>query len=534
MRNHRLFLVFLSLIVAVGFFLRIYNLSGIPSSLNPDEASLGYNAYSILKTGTDEHGKIFPLSLESFGDWKLPVYSYVDTSFVALFNLSEFSVRLPSVLAGTVGIILIYLISLRLFKKKEIGLFSALFFALSPWSIYFSRAAYEVNLATTFFLGGLLLFLIALSSTSKKIFYLLSAILFGLTLFTYHSFIIFVPLFLIFLVLSKFRRSNWNIGNSIFIFIVFLFILVSLFSNLFGSATKFNTTTIFNNKDILYGRVDSIRGDGAIENPIIQKIHTKYLGIPYQIAQNYINSFSPAFLFDKGGEKLIHNLNGFGNLYLFDALLLFAGFAGLFYYREKSLSMLLGWLILSPIPCALTLDAPNSTRLFMLMPLFSIVTGYGAYVLFNNFRKRGFIVVKVILVLLFLLNVIFFLNLYFVHFNVERARFWHYGYKEAVMMTENNPNKKVVMRGEENFPYIYFLFYTRYNPVLFQRTVKYYPRTKDGFLYVRSFGKYQFVDNIDYKNTKKDTIYITDKVDGNGKNLIKLPNGDPSLEYLIK
>ena len=40
------------LLLAAG--LRLWNLGNIPPHLTPDEASLGYNAYSILKTGKDE------------------------------------------------------------------------------------------------------------------------------------------------------------------------------------------------------------------------------------------------------------------------------------------------------------------------------------------------------------------------------------------------------------------------------------------------------------------------------------------------
>ncbi|HSW75705.1 MAG TPA: hypothetical protein VLG50_01565, partial [Candidatus Saccharimonadales bacterium] len=73
----------LLVILFAAAFLRLYQLSSIPGSLNQDEAAIGYNAYSILKTGADEHGKFLPLSLQSFGDWKLPVYEYIDIPFIA-------------------------------------------------------------------------------------------------------------------------------------------------------------------------------------------------------------------------------------------------------------------------------------------------------------------------------------------------------------------------------------------------------------------------------------------------------------------
>ena len=51
----------LACIVGLAFFLRIYKVTQIPPALSWDEVSIGYNAYSILKTGRDEHGRYMPV-----------------------------------------------------------------------------------------------------------------------------------------------------------------------------------------------------------------------------------------------------------------------------------------------------------------------------------------------------------------------------------------------------------------------------------------------------------------------------------------
>lgn len=526
-------------IVALGLLLRVLFLQASPPSLNVDEAALGYNAFSILTTGADEHGKFLPLTLESFGDWKLPGYVYADIIPVAIFGLSEFSTRLPSILAGVAGIILMYYIAQNLFKKKTVSLFTALFFAVSPWSIYFSRAAYEVNLATSVFLLGLYLFLRATKSKRPSFLLISSGILFGLTLFTYHAYILFAPLFAFFLVIT----TRQKLKKELFLFIIpfVVFCIVSGITNLQTSSSKLGTTTIFTNKNIIYNRVENFRKDTVSHPALFDKIHTKYVGVPYQVLENYFASFSPSFLFDRGGEKLVHNLDGFGNLYIFDALLLISGMAGLFFFREKSIPLLGAWLILAPISSALTLDAPNSTRLFLLMPLFAIVAGYGAWaLLFMLHKTRWGKAIFSVLCVLFVVNVLFFLNLYFIHFGYSRARFWHYGYKEAVMLSQKYPDSNVVFRGPENFPYIYFLFYNSYNPKKFRSEVSYTPTTWDGFRYVTGFGKYSFVDDLDYPRLKKNTLYVNDKmyitenVFVHNFKRIRLPNGDPILGWYIK
>src|SRR5512141_1077338 len=95
-------------ILMVAVFLRFYQLGSIPASPDWDEAALGYNAYSILKTGRDEYGKFLPLVFRSFDDYKPPLYIYLTVPMVALFGLNVFAVRLSSVLLGTLTVLLTY------------------------------------------------------------------------------------------------------------------------------------------------------------------------------------------------------------------------------------------------------------------------------------------------------------------------------------------------------------------------------------------------------------------------------------------
>lgn len=527
----------LVVIILIAFFLRFYRLGEIPGSLNPDEVAQGYTSYSLLKTGMDEHGKFLPLALQSFGDWKLPVYSYIGVFSVALFGLTEVSVRLTSVAAGVMGVALIYFICLLLFNRRKVAFFSALFFALSPWSIYFSRAAYEVNLATAFFLGGLLAYLTYLFEKKKNVKILFIAfILFGLTLFTQHNYILFTPIFIIVTVVLLRKNITFDKSVLLAIMIFIVFVLLSYVSVAFGGIKKISNLNLFNDKNIIYNRVEKLRGDNANKNLLLERIlHTRYIGVPYQIGQNYINSLSPNFLFDKGGEKLVHNIGDIGFFYLFDAVLIFIGFVGLFWNKHKSLMVILPWLFIAPLPSAITRDSPNATRLFTIMPALIIVSSYGAYQIVSFFRKikPKFWIFGIMILMLFALNVFYFLEYYLIHFNNHRVRFWRYGYRETAKLTMEYPEYNVVMRGPENFPYIYFLFYEKYDPVKFISEARYYSPTHEGFYYVKKFGRYEFVDSINYSNLKKNTIYIDDAVGDDKKNSILLPSGEPVLVYHI-
>jgi len=522
-------------IIIVASILRFYNLSTIPISLNPDELAIGYNSYSLLTTGKDEWGKVFPLALKSFGDWKLPVYPIITMLPIRLFDLSEFSVRLPSALAGSVSIWLIYLVTTRLFKQRKIAIISAFFLAISPWSIFFSRGAFEPNLALTFLLAGVYFFLRFLDNKSSRyLFY--TSILFGITLFTYAGYDVFMPIFYS-AILLYYRREVFTHKMSIVsvsVFIIFFFILVfSVLAS--GGTSKLSALSVFNDPNVIYNRGDKFRGDSSRDSVIVDKIlfNKSFSGV-YQFGENYLLSFSPTFLFDRGGVKVFYNISGFGFLYLFDAVLLFIGMVSLFWEREKAIRFLLIWFILAPIPLAITNEVPAPTRVMDILPVFILVQAYGAFTIAKYIlakRNLVYYCVGISAVVAFFLNVCLFLDLYYIHMNVQDAGFFHYGYKQADQIADRYPNDKVVMVGPENFSYISFLFYEKYDPHLFRQQVTYYPQPYLNFNLVKSFGRYTFVRSIDRHNLSPKTLYIDYPNKFDKTHLIRLPNGDPVFTY---
>ena len=84
---------------------------------------------------------------------------------------------------------------LRLFKEnKQLALLSAFLVAVEPWTFFIGRPAFEANLASFFFVSATYLFLKGVQENKSS---LPSIILYGLTVWTYNSYRIFTPLFLI-------------------------------------------------------------------------------------------------------------------------------------------------------------------------------------------------------------------------------------------------------------------------------------------------------------------------------------------------
>ena len=108
----------IAIIFLLALFLRIYNLANQPPGMTWDEAALGYDAYSILKTGRDQHGAFMPIIFKSFGDYKPGVYVYLTVPAVALLGLNETAVRMPSAIFGALAVIGIYLLTNLLFGSE--------------------------------------------------------------------------------------------------------------------------------------------------------------------------------------------------------------------------------------------------------------------------------------------------------------------------------------------------------------------------------------------------------------------------------
>src|SRR6266481_297742 len=104
-------------IIVLAFVMRFYHLNSYPA-LNADEASIGYDAYSLLQTGKDQHGNSWPIDFQSFNDYKPGFYVYLVAPFVATLGLNEWSVRIPNAFIGVLTVPVVYLLVLELFKKK--------------------------------------------------------------------------------------------------------------------------------------------------------------------------------------------------------------------------------------------------------------------------------------------------------------------------------------------------------------------------------------------------------------------------------
>ena len=122
-----------------GAVAAVWALDQSPPSLDPDEVSIGYNAWSLARTGRDEYGHTPPLTFRAFGEYKRLAYIYAAVPGLALLGPTPHAVRLPAAVFGALSVPLLYGVAVLLLRSWRAGLCGALLLAVSPWHLQFTR-----------------------------------------------------------------------------------------------------------------------------------------------------------------------------------------------------------------------------------------------------------------------------------------------------------------------------------------------------------------------------------------------------------
>lgn len=443
--SNQLFLIATLLILFVSFVIRIYNISSNPPGFFADEAAIGYNAYSLLKTGADEYHIPFPLFFRSFGDYRLPIPIYANIPFIAILGLTEVAVRITTIFLGLISI-LFFMLFTRELRGNLAGICTGLILMILPWHIHLSRWGSEYMSFPA--LLSISLFLYALS-WKRKAFLPVSYTFFALTLYTYYPSLFVTPLFLILVTLFVFlsRKNDWKpLALSCIVFFVVCMPLITAFTD-----------------GTLMTRWKSVQSEKV---SVTEKAT--------QILTTYRDAFTPDFLFLKGdlgmpGHSITrHSVQGFGELYLFQILFIPVG---MYFALRKPIqgdAFLMTWLlILYPLGSALTSDGILATRSLIGMIPLSFFTGIGiseiAILLYRKFHEAFTVAFfgAVFLIMLFSSGV--YLRAFYKDYPLYSADFW--GWQEGpkyimkYFLTQKDNYDDLYMSGEYNSGEIFPKFY---------------------------------------------------------------------------
>lgn len=477
-------LVLLLIILVIAVFIRFYKLSSNPPGAYIDEASYGYNAYSMLLTGKDEWGKSLPIFLRSFGTYPAPLYTYLLMVPIKLFGLSIFSVRLPVALQGLAIIILTYVLAnfSSNNQKIKLALVSSLVIALAPWSVLYSRLAVEVNLALMLVLIG---FLSSFYIIKKPRFFILTAFIFALSSHAYAAERVMSIIFLTGIAFW-YRQTLWK-KKLVFITGVVLFIMVILpqllLLNTPGAVRRYSQQNFLNH--------DFYNQNGKYKNIFMGE----QLYYVREFLAQYSAYFSPRNLFFNPDSQISRSAPDLSVFYLWMVIPFLMGIPVVYKNRrDQFLKIVIFIALFSPLPASVTKDPFYTSRVLPLFWAISIVISLGIVDIYERLNSRLIRSVLTIVILMWSCLVLY--SSYFVLLPHERSAEFGYQYQQLAQILERYKDQNIVVHTNSEFPtYIMMAFYNKYDPVKMQeQTVK---RIENGYYNQIDFNERYIMDNIE-------------------------------------
>lgn len=520
----------LFIVIVLAAFLRLWNLGNVPPSASMDEASIGYNAYSVLKTGGDEYGEFPLISQRSYDDWRRSTYLLLVVPFIVLFDLNVASVRLPAVILSTLTVWATYHIVLLLFPKpssfgKATALIASLLLAINPLHIYISRLGHESNACLSFLVFGVLFFLQGLKNKNN---FLISMVFFTLSMISYYSGQAFIPLFgigLLFIFRKNIFTAILSSKKILISFLILVVLLIPVFWAIFSpqALVRFKGTSTFSpevHSEMYRQRV--LLWNKAIEDTDLIGMVTYHRRLfPLVVfTQGYFSHLNPKWLFVNSDSEPFKAPNT-GILNLLEAPLIAIGIFVLIFNRlidSKNKKLIFLWIILAPIPASIATQAPHAMRFYNSLPIWQIFSALGlVYILYKFIKYRTlFLCIFVFVVLISLFN--FYKN-YFVIFPKTQSSSFAYALSKAIpfVLEKEESYDKIVFSNKENLyqSYMLFLFHSKYDPFLYQKQGG---TISGGFAESHKFGKYEFRPIIWSKDKSiMNTLYVGNPEDFNGQ-----------------
>lgn len=469
------------LFLAIGIFARVWKFGAVPGDLNQDEAFAGYEAYSLLCYGMDSAGYPFPVYLTAWGSGMNALNSYLMIPFIAVFGPQIWVIRLPQVIIGCFTLWASWLL-VRQLTNEKIALCALFLLAISPWHITMSRWGLESNLAPGFLIFGLLFFVKSLENSRYLI---LSAFMYGLSLYCYATIWIIVPLILILQVVYAFEYHklifNRHVILSAFVLgVLALALLLFLLVNM--DILEEIKLPFFSIPRLLYMRASEI----SLRN------------IPEKAANLwYILKYQTDHLPWNGTEKY--------GIYYMGTLIFF--FIGLFYctkttieHRKKEEYAPEFFLLVqvgAGVLLGIFIDA-NINRVNILFIPMILIAATGVYYLCSLIDLRCLILPALFYLAMFL----GFEHYYFTEYSELLDYHFCRGLESAV-------NEAVSYDGTVYFSHglthARILFLTREPVTEYIETVEYY-NYPSAFLEAKSFGRYSF--EFDSAVPDKDATYV--------------------------
>jgi len=511
--------LFIISLLSTGLFL--YKLTYSPPCINADEATNAYDAYSILKTGKDQYGNTLPIRFKSFGDYKMPLLTYMAIPSIAFFGLNEIGIRMVNLPFVLFFPLLVYLLTNEFFGKKKLSLIAAFLIAFSPGLQLLGRQAHEGYMTAFFLTLSFYLFLRFLKKQNINLFLIFLAVFF-MTLFGYHSSRLWAGFFFVSFIFLLFRKKIK------FIFVVGFFLSLLLFvaTDFVHNPTRIHNLIFFKNIGFSL-KINEYRAEGGS-----RLLYNKLTIGTRELMVEYLKYFSPQFFVSGGDENYRFGYPGISPVTPVEYIFLFIGIYYLFKNKEKWRYFILLIFLFSPLSGSLSWAGLSITRVIFIFIPQLIISAYG---MDNLLHKKRILAALILAIYIFFL--FYSWDLYLNHYPKKAiiARSWQCGYLKLVDYVKENYDNfdHFYITKKNGQPYIFFLFYMQYSPNLYQKEAVLSAPDEYGFGQVESFDKFIF-DLPVTTRTKKSAIigYPDDFTDIEKPYLKTIKHGQETIYYI--
>ena len=463
--------VFLFFIFMIGSFVRLFAIGRFPNALNVDEASSGYDAFSLMKWGVDRAGNPYPVYLYAWGSGQSVLYSYLMIPVIAVTGLTEYGIRLPMAITGAISLYVFYYLIKNIFDNKKYGIIATAFFAICPWHIMKSRWGMECNIFPDLILLASLLLVLGLKKEKTGL-QVLAFVVLAISSYSYGTSYLFLPVFVLgtlgYLIYKKELTVKKSIIYLLVMFVLCIPIIVYIFINTFGleqiTIGKVTIPKLLVNR---YDEVSTVFSGNIFENCVNNLLET----LRILILQN---------------DKLEWNaIPQYGLFYLISIVFFIIGLrACVKKYKKNNFNQIMNiWMISAIVLCAFCVANINRINIIMIPCVYYIVVG-----LFEFLTKY-----KQLTVCIAVIYMVLFIEFMYSYVNKDYNKYYTFtsGVEDVVDYCKSLDVDNIYCKYSFKEPFMYFMFYGQEDVREYLDTVEYFEegRTFDN---VRSFGKYKF------------------------------------------
>ena len=488
--------VILFFILIVGSLVRLVAIGKFPNALNVDEASSGYDAFSLMKYGVDRGGNSYPVYLYAWGSGQSVLYSYLMIPVLMITGLCEYGIRLPMAIIGIISLYVFYYLIKNIFDNKRMALISVGFFAICPWHIMKSRWGMECNIFPDIILLSTLLFVLGLKKKKTSL-QILAFIGFAISSYSYGTGYLFLPVYILgmlgYLIYKKEITIKKSIIYLLIMFVICIPIILYIAINTFGlnqiSIGKVTIPKLLVNR---YDEVSTVFSGNIIENCV----------------DNLLATLRILILQNDGLEW--NAISQFGMFYIISIIFFVIGVKeSLGKYKDNIYNQIMNIWMLAAIVLSAFCDANiNRINIIMIPCIYYIVVGI--YEFLNKY--------KVATLCLGTIYIVLFAEFMYVYTSKDYNEYYTFtsGVEGVVDYCNSLDEDMVYCQYSFKEPFIYFMFYGETDVHEYLDTVQHYEESRT-FDNIKSFGKYKFYLPSEIKENsviivQKDTEKYYDEV----------------------